>query len=122
MPQASRLLVEHVEDVAVVTFTESSIVNTQQIDSIREELFHMVDKKACRRMILDMTKVRQLSSAALGVLIPVNENIKKIKGKLVLTGAQPEVRKIFKITRLEKLFVFKDDEAAALKHMKVTRS
>ncbi len=121
MPQASRLLVEHIEDVAVVTFTESSIVNTQQIDSIREELFNMVDKKACRRMILDMTKVRQLSSAALGVLIPVNENIKKIKGKLILTGAQPEVRKIFKITRLEKLFVFKDSEAAALKHLKVKK-
>ncbi len=122
MPQASRLLVEHIEDVSLVSFTESSIVNTQQIDSIREELFHMVDKKACRRMILDMSKVRQLSSAALGVLIPVNENIKKIKGKLVLIGTQPEVRKIFKITRLEKLFIFKETEKDALKLLKVKKS
>lgn len=122
MPQGSRLLVEQYKDVSVVTFTESTIVNTEQIESIRDELLYMVDKKAVRRMILDMSKVRQLSSAALGVMIPVNEKIKKNKGKLVLVGAQTEIRKIFKITRLEKLFIFKDSEAAALKHLKVSKA
>ncbi len=116
MPEPSRLLVEKYKDVSIVTFTDSTIVSTQQIESIRDELYHMVDKKAVRRMILDMSKVRQLSSAALGVMIPV-----KIKGKLVLMGAQPEIRKIFKITRLEKLFVFKATEDDALKYLKVSK-
>lgn len=121
MPEASRLLVEQFKDVSIVTFTDSTIVSTQQIESIRDELYHMVDKKAVRRMILDMSKIRQLSSAALGVMIPLSEKMKKGKGKLVLMGTQPEIRKIFKITRLEKLFVFKDSEDAALKFLKVSK-
>ena len=120
MPAMSRLLVQYIKDVTVVTFTESSIIDVQQIEQMRKDLYDMVDKQYKRRMILDMSKVKHLSSSALGVLLPLREKIKKLKGDLYLVGVTPDIRKIFKVTRLDKHFKFSDSEAAALTKMNVS--
>ena len=120
MPPQSRLVVQTIKDVTLVTFTESSIIDAQLIESIRRELFDLVDRQNRSRLILDLSKVQYLSSSALGVLVPLHEKIKNLKGQLVLCGVNSDIRKVFKITRLEKLFAFKSTKGDALSEFGVT--
>ena len=118
MSSPSSLLIQYVNDVALVTFNQTTLIETRDIEHIREELYDMVDKRAQRRMILDLGKVQLLSSSALGVLIPLRDKVAKLKrGELVLCGVRPEIRRVFKITKLEKRFCFCKTEAEALAKM-----
>ncbi|HRX85328.1 MAG TPA: STAS domain-containing protein [Phycisphaerae bacterium] len=114
MPRASRLLVETYRDVTSVTFTDATVIDLQHIDNIRDELLELLVKQDRRKVILHMGKVQHFSSSALGMLVEAAAASKKQKGTLVLCGVQPEIRKIFKITKLEKQFRFAADEKAAL--------
>jgi anti-sigma B factor antagonist len=111
---SARLLIEDVKGVAVVTFNDTSVVDAQHIEDIRRQLMELVAQKNKTRVVLDMSRVSHLSSTALGVLIPLGQKAKELKGGLVLCGVQPPIRKLFKITKLEKQFRFCDDETEAL--------
>jgi anti-sigma B factor antagonist len=121
MPPQSRLIVQFLKDVTVVTFTDSSIVDAQLIESLRREMFGLVEKQNPCKLILDLGKVQYLSSSALGVLIPLHDRIQKLKGRLVLCGVSSDIMKVFKITRLDKLFTFKNTESDALSEFGVAK-
>jgi anti-sigma B factor antagonist len=122
MPAPSRLVIQTIKDVTCVTITDSSVVDAQLIEGIKKELFELVDKQDRRKLTLDMSKVQYLSSTALGVLIPLNEKILKLKGSLYLCGVSPEIMKVFKITKLDKIFKFKNTEGEALSDLGVTKA
>ena len=65
-------------------------------------------------MILDFSSVHSLSSQALGILLTLNSKAKAIGGSLALCGIRKELMKLFKITKLEGMFQFYKDDAAAL--------
>ena len=119
MPITSRLLVESIKDVTVATFTDTSVIDAQHIEHIRKDLCEMVDRQNKKRLILDMSKVHHFSSSALGILIALRDRIQKLKGELILCGLRPEIRKVFKITKLEKHFTFAADESEALSRLNV---
>lgn len=114
MASAGRLLIQSVRDVTVVNFSDASILDTQQVQDIGEELYALVDKYARRKVVLDFEKVRFLSSSALGVLITLRKKADQIKGKVVLCNLRDEIRKVFKITNLDRMFEFYDSEEKAL--------
>ena len=114
MSTAARLVIQSIRDVTIVRFQESSILDTLLIQRISDELSRLVDAKYTRKLVLDFTDVKFLSSSALGVLVTLKKKSDAIKGEVVLCGLRKDLRKIFKITSLEKLFKFADDERGAL--------
>ena len=81
---------------------------------ISEELNHLVETQHQQKLLLDFMKVKFLSSSALGILVTLRKKVDANKGDLVICGMNPELRKVFKITNLEKLFKFADDEPSAM--------
>ena len=65
-------------------------------------------------MLLNFSNVEFLSSAALGKLITLDKKVKANAGRLKLSNIRPEIYEVFAITKLNKLFDIKDDEADAL--------
>lgn len=114
MPTAPRLLIQTIRDVTVVRLRESSILDTHLIQQISDELVELVEVKNRKKLLLDFSEVKFLSSSALGVLVTLRKKVEAIKGELVLASMQKDLRKIFKITNLDRLFKFKDDEDSAL--------
>jgi anti-sigma B factor antagonist len=53
---------------------------------------------------VDFASVDHLSSAALGMLINVNNRVKQRNGQLRLTNIKPQIFEVFVITKLNKLF------------------
>lgn len=118
MPPSS-LVLSQIENVTIVTFRSASIIDLPSVESIGRDLYTLVDDQAKRRIILDFSAVKFLSSQMLGVLIALQKKAKAIRGRVVLSGLRPELMKVFKITKLDKVLEFASDEADALKRFDV---
>ena len=120
MPPSAPLLVETVKDVTVVTVQDPSLVEGRIIDLVQKNLLEMVEKRGKKRMIVDFSGVKFLSSAALGMLLTLHKAIGQRKGMLVLCGLRSDISKVFKLSGLHKFFTLKEDEKKALMEFGVT--
>jgi anti-sigma B factor antagonist len=115
MPDASqRLNVTDHKDVKVVDFVDSKILDEANIAEIGQQLTEMVAAKDRPKILLDFKNVDHLSSAALGMLINVNNKVKQQNGQLRLAGIKPQILEVFEITKLNKLFRILPTRADAL--------
>ncbi|MEE9296025.1 MAG: STAS domain-containing protein [Phycisphaerae bacterium] len=117
----SRIVIQKVLDATIATINDTSVIDPQRIEDMRKTLFDLIDKQDRRKLILDISKVKHLSSAALGVLIPLQEKYNAAKGKLVIVGVCDGIMKLFTITGLNKLLSFADDESEAMSILGVER-
>jgi anti-anti-sigma factor len=109
-----KLTVRHVSDVTLVNFDEPSILESAMVQRLAAELYRLVDQSDCKKLILDFGKVQFLASAAVGIVIDLQKRVAARQGKLVICALRRELTKVFQIMRLEKLFTFCPDQAAAL--------
>ncbi len=109
-----RLQVAEVGDVTVVRFQDRKIIDEAAIQELGSELFQLVDHEGVRKLLLNFSRVEFLSSAALGKLIMLDKKVKAQKGKLKLSNIAKGIYDVFEITRLNKVFDIKTDEADAL--------
>jgi anti-sigma B factor antagonist len=109
-----RLEVAEVGDVTVVRFVDRKILDESNIQDMGQELFQLVEEQKRNKILLNFTSVDFLSSAALGKLITLDKKVKAHGGMLKLSNIQPDIYEVFAITKLNKLFDIRDDEAAAL--------
>jgi anti-sigma B factor antagonist len=109
-----RLDIEEVGDVTVARFVDKKILDENNIQIIGNQLFGLVEEDGRKKIVLDFANVEFLSSAALGKLITMNKKVAAAGGKLRLCNIRPDIYEVFAITRLNKLFEIKDDQAAAL--------
>lgn len=114
MTTHQRLSVQMVADVSIVNFVDRKILDEANIQELGRELFHLVEEEQRKKLLLNFSNVEFLSSAALGKLITLDKKVKKVGGQLKLSNIRPEIYEVFAITRLNKLFDIKDDEADAL--------
>jgi anti-sigma B factor antagonist len=113
-PRRPKIEVQESGDVTVVSFTDRKILDEQNIQSIGEQLYALVEDGGKRKMVLNFSRVEYLSSAALGKLITLNKKLQAAKGRLALCGIAPQLYEVFEITGLKKVFNIYDDEQEAL--------
>ncbi len=109
-----RLAISEVGEVTVVRFVDRKILDELNIQELGQELFQLVETDHRSRILLNFFNVEFLSSAALGKLITLDKKVKAHGGKLKLSNIRPEIYEVFAITKLNKLFDIKDEEADAL--------
>jgi anti-sigma B factor antagonist len=100
----NRLHVIDLRDVKVVSFIENKILDEANISEIGQGLVSLVEAKQRPKILLDFKNVDHLSSAALGMLINVNQKVKNQSGELRLVNIKPQIYEVFVITKLNKLF------------------
>jgi len=84
------------------------------ITEIGQALASIIEAKHQPKLLLDFQNVDHLSSAALGMLINVNQKIKLQSGELRLVNIKPQIYEVFVITKLNKLFKIMPDRSEAL--------
>lgn len=109
-----RLDVNEVGDVTVVRFRDQKIIEDINIQELGNEMFQLVEVEKRNKLLLNFSSVDFLSSAALGKLITLDKKMKVQGGVLKLSNIRPEIYEVFAITKLNRLFDIKDDEADAL--------
>ncbi len=114
MTSHRHLEVSDVGEVTVVRLTDRKVVDETNIQELGRELFGLVEEEQKKNLLLNFSAVGFLSSSALGKLITLDKKVKAHGGKLKLSNIRPEIYEVFAITKLNKLFEIKDDEAEAL--------
>jgi anti-sigma B factor antagonist len=92
------------KDIRIVEFTNNKILDEGNIAEIGTTLLALIEESPKPKLLLDFANVDHLSSAALGMLINVNNKIKQRNGQLRLTNIKPQIFEVFVITKLNKLF------------------
>lgn len=100
-------------ECTVVQFKRNKYLASEDIQQMGDELFQVVAGGATQ-VVLDMSAVEFLSSAALNRLIMLNKKFKDVDGSLRLSGLTSEIDKIFTITRLNILFEIHPNVPSAL--------
>jgi anti-sigma B factor antagonist len=114
MPTHKRIDVSKVGDVSVVRFLDKKILDEAGIQELGGELFSLVEHDNRKAILLSFTNVDFLSSAALGKLITLDRKVKSAKGRLKLSNIRPEILEVFQITKLNKVFDIRGEEAEAI--------
>lgn len=109
---------QRVQDVAVVQVTAGSLLDGVTIDQIGAELDSLVRDHGLCRIVIDLSKVKYMSSAALGVFLRLHAAVSRANGRLVLSSIDPTLMQSFKISKLNKLFEFAKNSASAVKSFK----
>ena len=112
--QATRFDIQTVDACTVARFLDSRILDEATIQVVGDQMYRLVDS-GLLKIILDFSNVEHLSSAALGKLINMKKNVDAVGGELRMCSIRPELKKIFDVTKLSKLFDIKKDQAKALK-------
>ena len=90
--------------VTVITFTTESLMSGTEMERIGSSLEAVVDQGG-PAVVLDCTKLRYLSSQAIGMLLGVRRKVVSKKGgKLVLKGVGKQLLELLKISNLHRLF------------------
>jgi anti-sigma B factor antagonist len=109
-----RLDVRKVGEVTVARVRDYKIVEDVNIQELGQEMFQLVEVDNCDKLLVNFSGVEFLSSAALGKLITLDKKVKAHGGVLKLSNIRPEIYEVFAITKLNRLFDIRKDEAEAL--------
>ncbi len=70
---------------------------------LKEQMLQLFDEGKCN-LIIDLTAVRFVDSSGLGALVSGFKNASARDGNLKLCCLQPQVRSMFELTRLHRVF------------------
>jgi anti-sigma B factor antagonist len=88
-------------EVAIITLVGSLDVSLQK--TFKQELQEHIDKSGSD-IVLDFTGVTFIDSSCLGALVALSKSVRDKKGDIKIACALDEVRAIFQITRLDRMF------------------
>jgi len=105
---APPLVLKTVDGITIVTFTGPK-VGTEA----REELYSLVETQGNRKLILNFENVRSLSSAPIGMLVNLRNQVASAGGLVRFCQLDPDVQEIMRLTRVEGLFsIFANEQDA----------
>lgn len=108
---AEGLLVSQTEGVTTATIRVRSLLEGSDIERIGRDLYQLVDEMDRKKLIVDFSAVNFLASAMIGTLVSLHKKAQTIDGKVVLVGLKPNLKKVFKITNLDKVLNFAETES-----------
>jgi anti-anti-sigma factor len=110
-----RLRVQTIERTAIFRFVDAEILFAEaDVRAVGEQLKRLVEDGEYSRLLLNLTGVRCMSGAVLGILANLQKKIGPAGGRIQLCGLDPLLRDMMRITRLDTVFDVCTNEAEAL--------
>jgi anti-sigma B factor antagonist len=105
-------------DVAVVSFVTSRILDQSNVQQLGEELDALIDQHDMDRIILNFENVSYMSSAVMGKLVSLLKRVQSAGGELKLCSIEDSIYEIFEIMRFDKMFdIYKSEDEAVVAMM-----
>ena len=102
-------------DNAVIVRPQVKMMDDDQLKA----LIKVIDEAAgadsgVKLLVLDLSRITILPSLALGLMVQMSRNCKVRDQKLKLAAVQAHIRKVFAVTRLDRVFQFTNSVEAAM--------
>ena len=118
MTEESQLIVEQAGEVSIVGFSEPTLLDAYHVNESAKELYNLIEKQGHRWIVLDLSTIKMLSSQTLGVFLNTRHKLEKLGGKVVISGIDPKLSRVFKITNLDSVFEFFANTSLAIECLK----
>lgn len=103
------------DDAAVFTLLDKDIVSDLPVQRLRDTMASLVqDENGPRHCIVDLGKVRFISSVPVGSLIALNRETAQSGGRLVLCNPNPPIAEFLSVTKLDTLIPVRPTREEAL--------
>ncbi len=112
----SALEIRKSNDVVIVSFRDSKVLDEMLIAQIGDEFSELTLEVATgKKLLLDFTPVAFMSSAMIGRILILQKQCMKDSVDLRLCGICPNIMEVFNLMKLNKVLKIYDDEPGALK-------
>ena len=115
MDEKSGVEITWQEGVGIAAFSAASICDSEVIAAISSRIKGFIDESRPRAVIFDFEMVKFFSSQLLGVLLDVRAKAELYDVKVVISGINPQLYRVFRITNLDKIFRFFPDKESAVR-------
>lgn len=105
--------IEQVRETGTVVVAVYGDADMHVADELEVRLAEVIDE-APAYLVLDLSGVTFLDSMALGVLLGGLKRLKEKGGRMRVVAPRPEIRRIFEVTLLDRLFDLDSSRDAAL--------
>ena len=117
--EAALLKISKQNDVAVVAFRTSRILDQSNVQQLGEEFDDLIKKHHFKKIVINFDKIHYMSSAVMGKLVALHKQTKAAGGELRLCNIAPSIHEIFEIMRFDKLFsICKTEDDAVIELMR----
>lgn len=97
-----QLKINEKEETVIITVEEERM-DAHNSGNLKERMLQLFDEGKCQ-LVIDLTTVRFIDSSGLGALVSGFKNASARDGSLKLCCLQPQVRSMFELTRLHRVF------------------
>jgi len=101
-------------EVAIVSFTTSRVLDQSNVQQLGEELDELVEKHGFTKVAMNFEHVNYMSSAVMGKLVSFYKRLQKKGGDLRLSNINPNIYEIFEIMKFDELFEISETEEDAV--------
>ncbi|WP_026903377.1 STAS domain-containing protein [Pedobacter glucosidilyticus] len=101
------------QDNCLVIYINENEANFSKSDKFKELVFQEIDQGNLN-IIISFKEVNYLDSSFLGAVVAILKHLIPLNGKLVLTQLNQDIKNLFELTRLDKVFNIEYDFSEAL--------
>lgn len=101
------ITVSGMENVALV-FLAMSGIREHQLDMIQRRLISVADRSH-GKLAVSLSEVAALNSAGINVLVAVHTHCVSLGGHLAIFAASADIRRVFKVTKLDRKITISDN-------------
>jgi len=105
---------ESTAQVLTIYLTAAKILDLSGIEEIHAEVAGVLEKAEQPNVLLDLRMVKFMSSAALAMLLRIQKKCKELDLAVKVCNVSGDLKQVFQITRMDKVFDIHDDDSAAL--------
>ena len=102
-------------DVTIISFGLENITGLSGLDQISGQLRALIAEEKPGKIVIDFVGVKFFSSQMLGLLVDTWRKLSDYGGIVLISGINPQLNRVFKITNLDKIFDFYPDRVSAVK-------
>jgi len=111
---SSGLEIRMIRGAAVVKLGARCLAEYEDIESIKQRLYELIDGYAATKIALDFTEVTFLPTEAIGVLLKLKAKAEGVGGRAVIFGLADYPLEAFEFLRLHEVFEICESETQAL--------
>jgi len=87
---------------------------TLDVPELKEKLQHEILNKGIKKLVLDLSDVKLITSSGIGIFLNINQNL---KNALRLAAPQSEVEKVLELTKVSSVIKIFSTVDAAIKSL-----
>ncbi len=114
---APNITTTYTKGAIIATLLDEIILDGTAIKELEESLIPLVENSSEKNLIMDFSRVERLTSAILGLLLRISRRTNESGGTLKLCGVDKRLFRIFKVTKLDKIFDFYKDIEEAIESL-----